>query len=97
MADEFVGVFENFLGTKRVEISLAEIWNQCPPSEASGKPLKEYLSKVCFQSSMYVKFDEKLTLKRVHFGPCAMIIITDLTTSERNMNPNSGSAHSQDP
>lgn len=46
MVDEFFGVLESFLGTKRVEISLAERWDQCPPPEANGKPLKQYLSKV---------------------------------------------------
>lgn len=46
MVDEFVGVLEDFLGTKRVEISLAEKWEQCPPLEANGKPLKQYMSKV---------------------------------------------------
>lgn len=46
MVDEFVEILENFLGTKRVEISIAERWEKCPPLEANGKPLKQYLSKV---------------------------------------------------
>ena len=49
IVDEFVGVLESFLGTKRVEISLAERWEKCPPLEANGKPLKQYLSKVGIQ------------------------------------------------
>ncbi|KAJ6180918.1 hypothetical protein N7519_011379 [Penicillium mononematosum] len=53
MVDEFVGVLESFLGTKRVNISLAERWEQCPPSEANGKPLKQYLSKSAFWSMCY--------------------------------------------
>ncbi|KAJ5480157.1 hypothetical protein N7530_005666 [Penicillium desertorum] len=53
MVDELVGVLESFLGTKRVNISLAERWEQCPPSEANGKPLKQYLSKSAFWSMCY--------------------------------------------
>lgn len=46
MVDEFISVLEKFLGTKRLEFSLAERWAQCPPVEAGGKPLKEYVAKV---------------------------------------------------
>ncbi|KAJ5228123.1 hypothetical protein N7489_008831 [Penicillium chrysogenum] len=55
MVDEFVGVLESFLGTKRVNISLAERWEQCPPSEVNGKPLKQYLSKVGIQFTLIWK------------------------------------------
>ncbi|KAJ5160568.1 uncharacterized protein N7482_007572 [Penicillium canariense] len=61
MVEEFIEVLEDFLGTKRVEISLAERWEQCPPSEANGKPLKEYLSKSAFWSmchDYYHGFDD---------------------------------------
>lgn len=50
MVDDFVGILENFLGTQRVEISLAQRWDQCPPPEANGKPLKQYLAKACSPS-----------------------------------------------
>ncbi|KAF9252091.1 hypothetical protein DTO006G1_2838 [Penicillium roqueforti] len=53
MVDEFVEILENFLGTKRVEISIAERWEKCPPLEANGKPLKQYLSKSAFWSMCY--------------------------------------------
>ncbi|KAJ5726505.1 uncharacterized protein N7483_007862 [Penicillium malachiteum] len=53
MVDEFGGVLETLLDTKRVEISLAERWDQCPPAEANGKPLREYLSKSAFWSMCY--------------------------------------------
>ncbi|KAI0113931.1 putative amidase [Nemania sp. FL0031] len=48
MVDEFIGVLEEFLGTKRVEFSIAERWSQCPPEAAQGKPLKDYLPKSAF-------------------------------------------------
>lgn len=52
MVDEFIGILENFLGTKRVEISLAERWQQCPPPEANGKSLTTYLSKVMMETAI---------------------------------------------
>ncbi|KAK9769981.1 putative Amidase [Seiridium cardinale] len=45
MVDEFISVLGKFLGTERVEFSIAERWSQCPPPEAKGKTLKEYLAK----------------------------------------------------
>lgn len=48
MVDEFISVLEKFLGTTRVEFSIAERWIQCPPAEADGKPLKKYLAKVLY-------------------------------------------------
>jgi hypothetical protein len=48
MVDEFISVLEKFLGTKRVEFSIAERWTQCLPVEAEGKPLKQYLAKVLY-------------------------------------------------
>ena len=46
MVDDFISILERFLGTKRVEFSIAERWAKCPPPEAQGKSLKEYLPKV---------------------------------------------------
>lgn len=46
MVDEFISVLEKFLGTKRVEFSIAEKWAQFL-AVANEKPLKEYLAKVC--------------------------------------------------
>ncbi|KAI1109788.1 putative amidase [Nemania sp. NC0429] len=46
MVDDFISALERFLGTNRVEFSIAERWSQCPPEEAKGKSLKEYLPKL---------------------------------------------------
>ena len=56
MVDEFVGVLERFLGAKRMEFSIAERWEKCPPREAEGKPLKQYLAKVRNSLSAAVLF-----------------------------------------
>ena len=48
MVDDYVNVLENYLGVKRTTFSFVERWSQCPPEEAGGKPLKEFLSKVSF-------------------------------------------------
>lgn len=46
MVDEFVSIFERFLGTKRIEFSIADRWAQCPPEQAGGKSLEDYLQNV---------------------------------------------------
>ncbi|KAI1357319.1 putative amidase [Xylaria arbuscula] len=48
MVDKFIGALERLLGTKRVEFSIAERWSQCPPEQARGKSLKDYLPKSAF-------------------------------------------------
>ncbi|KAF2240819.1 putative amidase [Trematosphaeria pertusa] len=48
MVEELISILEKFLGTQRVEFSIADRWAQCPPEEASGKTLKEYLAKSAF-------------------------------------------------
>ena len=48
MVDDYVNILENYLGVKRTTFSFVERWSQCPPEEAGGKPLKEFLSKVSF-------------------------------------------------
>ncbi|KAJ6006803.1 hypothetical protein N7451_004747 [Penicillium sp. IBT 35674x] len=71
MVDEFVGTLESFLGVKRVEISLAERWEQCPPLEANGKPLKQYLAKSAFWSmcyDYYHGFDDFRSKYQAKFG-----------------------------
>ncbi|KAL8793565.1 MAG: hypothetical protein Q9195_003827 [Heterodermia aff. obscurata] len=50
MVDDFVTALEKFLGVKAVKFSLAERWRQCPPSEAGGRSITEYLA----QSAMVV-------------------------------------------
>lgn len=52
MVDEFITVLEGFLGTKRVEFSIAERWAQCPPPGLENQPLKKYLAKVCIILSL---------------------------------------------
>lgn len=48
MVDDYVHVLESYLDVKRTTFSFVERWSQCPPEEAGGKPLKEFLTKVSF-------------------------------------------------
>ncbi|PQE11375.1 hypothetical protein CJF31_00001188 [Rutstroemia sp. NJR-2017a BVV2] len=45
LVDEFVSLLERFLGIKRTHLSISERWNECPPNEAEGKGIREYLDK----------------------------------------------------
>jgi hypothetical protein len=46
MVEEFITTLESFLGVQKTDLSLADRWMKCPPPEAKGKSLKEYLPKV---------------------------------------------------
>lgn len=67
MVDQFTSILENFLGTKRVEFSIAERWAQCPPKAAEGKPLKEYLAKLSY---LYTCHSTWLTIKSAFWSMC---------------------------
>ena len=83
MVDDFIGILEEFLGTKKVEISLAERWEQCTPPSAGGKSLKEYLAKVLSTTVMGLAIVISILIiaDRMRFGRCATITITDLMIS----------------
>lgn len=46
MVEEFITVLEEYLGIKRTVFNIGERWSQCPPEQAGGKSLKEYLPQV---------------------------------------------------
>ena len=82
MVDDFVGVLEDFLGTKKIEFSIAERWDKCPPAEAQGKPLKQYLAKVC--PSFYRPLLLAPTTTFISYNhPRFNQTLTNLTASER--------------
>jgi len=71
MVDEFISVLENFLGTKRHELSIAERWAQCPPNGLENQPLKKYLAKSAFWSlchDYYHEFDDYRDKFRAKLG-----------------------------
>jgi hypothetical protein len=46
LTDKFVATLENFLGIQADKISLSDIWDSKPPSEANGQSLEEYMRQV---------------------------------------------------
>lgn len=58
MVDDYVDVLESYLGVKRITFSFVERWSQCPPEEAGGKPLKEFLSKSGYYPFFYDGYHE---------------------------------------
>jgi len=63
MVDDFVSVLEAFLNTKRVKFRISDNWAKCPPLEAGGKSLDEYLQKVCHQCLGFFFFPSVLTVQ----------------------------------
>lgn len=93
MVDEFVGVLETFLGTKRIEFRIADRWDACPPPQANGKSLKEYLAKVRVPlSSRRNCYPRELSAEcppgRVPSGQCAPTTTMALTSFARSTREN---------
>ncbi|CAO1606053.1 hypothetical protein XANCAGTX0491_009552 [Xanthoria calcicola] len=49
--ENYICVLESHLKTPRIEFSLVELWAWCPPAEAEGKSLSDYLGNVRSVSS----------------------------------------------
>jgi hypothetical protein len=93
MVEEFISILERFLGTKRIEFSFIDRWNQCPPEAAKGKSLKEYLAKVC---RCHAVLAVCTNTHRVRSGLCAMISITSLTSFVMTIDKNIRKNHTLD-
>lgn len=46
LVDDFVTDLETILDVKKTEFSIAERWKKCPPPEAEGREIQEYINKV---------------------------------------------------
>ncbi|KAI8715835.1 hypothetical protein NCS52_01092100 [Fusarium sp. LHS14.1] len=58
LVDRFVGDLEAYLGIKATKMSIAERWRQCPPDEADGKTIEEFLEKVAYNPFYYDGYHE---------------------------------------
>ncbi|KAI9670069.1 MAG: hypothetical protein M1817_004549, partial [Caeruleum heppii] len=58
MVDQYVAALETYLGTKCTKFSLIDRWAQCPPHEAGGKAIKEYLSNSGFGTMSYEAYHQ---------------------------------------
>jgi len=46
LTDKLVATLEHFLGIQAEKVSLSDIWDSKPPSEADGQSLEEYMRQV---------------------------------------------------
>jgi hypothetical protein len=46
IAEEFIAMLEDFLGVKRTENNLVELWERNPPPEAKKRSLAEFIRMV---------------------------------------------------
>lgn len=53
LVDRFVSDLEAYLDVKATKMSIADRWRQCPPEEADGKTIQEYLDKVLSLTTLY--------------------------------------------
>ncbi|KAK6452929.1 hypothetical protein FP744_10009180 [Trichoderma asperellum] len=50
LTDKLVATLEHFLGIQAEKVSLSDIWDSKPPSEADGQSLEEYMRQAPFSS-----------------------------------------------
>lgn len=86
MIDEYVGTLEKLLGVQKTEFSIADRWSQCPPPEADGKPIKEFLNTVRLPNSCG---DSRSHVYRLHSTPSIGTATTSLIGFERTTIRNS--------
>jgi len=98
MVDEFISVLENFLGTKRHELSIAERWAQCPPNGLENQPLKKYLANInveALASKLHPKNTIRTWMSRRYSENGSMIMSSPQT---QNLDPmQSWSRHTKAP
>ncbi|KAJ4154988.1 hypothetical protein LMH87_000258 [Akanthomyces muscarius] len=58
MVEKFTFVLEDFLGIKRTLLNIEERWNACPPVEAGGQSIRDYISKTAYYPFYYDGFQE---------------------------------------
>lgn len=78
MAEDFIAMLENFLGVKRIELSLADLWENKPPPEAKKKSLAEFIHTSGYNPFYYDGYHEfdafradhqRLFNKKVYVSP----------------------------
>lgn len=80
LIESFVRDMENFLGVKRTEISLSQMWEETRPDLAEGIDLPEYL-KTVRQELMSLVQSRMLTLDRLQHYPTTRMLVNFWTTS----------------
>lgn len=98
LVDRFVGDLEAYLGIKATRMSIADRWLQCPPEEANGKTIEEFLDKVLLglllNTSTAVNGLTELRLRTIRF---TMMGFTSLTTSKGSTRGNSANQFTSAP
>jgi hypothetical protein len=58
MINEFISVLERSLDIKSTPISIADLWASCPPEQADGKSLKDFIKDTAFKLFYFDGFRE---------------------------------------
>lgn len=92
--NEYVSSLESYLGIRRTEVSLSELWSHTGPEEERSQTLKDFVDKVCSRSNIPklpiadTKQDFRLALR----STCGMVTTT-LPNFERRTSANITRSH----
>lgn len=86
LVEEFVHKLEGYMGVRRTEVGLAQLWQDKPPHGlfTGGESLQDYMKEVsvfCPSRLVYRGSTDSPVRHRPRSGPCAMIITMPQTNS----------------
>ncbi|KAI1365578.1 hypothetical protein F5Y08DRAFT_352689 [Xylaria arbuscula] len=58
LVERFVSDLESYLGVNVTRMSIAERWKNCPPAEAAGKTIQEFIDKAAYNPFYYDGYHE---------------------------------------
>ncbi|KAF2965298.1 hypothetical protein GQX73_g8269 [Xylaria multiplex] len=58
LVESFVSDLESYLGVNATPMSIAERWKECPPVEAAGKTIQEFIEKAAYNPFYYDGYHE---------------------------------------
>ncbi|KAJ3580057.1 hypothetical protein NPX13_g506 [Xylaria arbuscula] len=58
LVERFVSDLKSYLGVKVTRMSIAERWKNCPPAEAAGKTIQEFIDKAAYNPFYYDGYHE---------------------------------------
>ncbi|KAI0198309.1 amidase signature domain-containing protein [Astrocystis sublimbata] len=63
LIERFISDLESYLGVNATHMSIADRWKECPPDEASGKTIQEFIDKAPYNPFYYDGYHEYITFR----------------------------------
>ncbi|KAJ8129848.1 hypothetical protein O1611_g3785 [Lasiodiplodia mahajangana] len=68
LVERFVSDLESYLGVKVTRMSIADRWEKCPPVEAAGKTIQQFIDKSAYNPFYYDGYNEYAAFRKEYEG-----------------------------